>query len=80
MSYRRKKEDKRRLNKIYTTAGNAWFIGAYYSDKKDRIIRIYQGKMAKYFRKYTNKKVRKEKDLAQHGKYRRVFDYWWNLW
>lgn len=79
MSYKRKKEDTRRLRKTYESTGG-YLVGVYYSDRKQRYVRFYQGKKAKYFRKCSNKRVRKEPETLQYGKYRRAYDYWWKLW
>lgn len=80
MSHKRKVGDKRRLRKTYRQTQNSWLVGVYYDEDKDRLVRVYQGSMAKYFRRRTNKRLRKEETTLQHGKYRRIFDYWWELW
>lgn len=32
-----------------------------------------------YFKKYSNKKVRRAKDIPNHNQYRKVFDLWWTI-
>ena len=39
MSYRRKQEENRRLNKLYNKTKNGYGAGVYYDDTKDRLIR-----------------------------------------
>ena len=34
----------------------------------------------KYYKKCSNRKVRRTEGLFQGNKYRRVFDLWWTLW
>ena len=32
-----------------------------------------------YFKKYSNKCVRRAKDVPNHNQYRKVFDLWWTI-
>lgn len=77
MSHKRKREDKRRLKKTYDNNG---FV--YFDDTKNRYIRFYVrgSQTKKYFKRYSNKRLRQNKSAAHRGnKYRRVFDYWWEI-
>lgn len=43
--------------------------------------RIYRGKRSRYLKKKSNKQVRKYKDkIASGAGYRKVFDFWWELY
>ena len=33
-----------------------------------------------FYKRYTNKVLRKKKELYQGNQYRKVFDYWWTLY
>lgn len=83
MSYHRCQEDKRRLRKLYNKTKNDWGSGVWYDDKKKRYIRIYLSNVSghsKYWRRVSNKKVRKTKILLRYNQYKKVFDYWWTLY
>lgn len=56
--------------------------GAYYDEDKKRYMRYSPCRnfgYAKYLRKVANRKVRRSKDCLKHGSYRKVYDYWWEL-
>lgn len=50
--------------------------------KKNRIIRYWVGD-SKYWKKYSNKKCRKElknsNPIKEKSLYKKIFDYWWTL-
>lgn len=82
MSYRRSKERNRRLKKLYDKTKNYYGCGVWYNDKKGRYIRYYPSNVTgytKYLRRLSNRKVRKTKDIPNGNAYKRVFDYWWEL-
>ena len=57
--------------------------GGYESDENKivRYKRDYNPPRAKWLRKVSNKKVRKEKEIPSKGSgFKKLFDYWWNLW
>lgn len=33
----------------------------------------------KYYKKYSNRVVRRSKDIGQHSNYKKVFDLWWTI-
>lgn len=77
MSHKRKREDNRRLKKTHDNYGLV-----YFDKKKNRYIRVCLrgSQIKKYYKRYSNKRIRQRKDIAPQGNmYRRVFDYWWEL-
>lgn len=43
--------------------------------------RFYRGQKSKYFKRLSNKRVRKNKKLSGRGNnYRKLFDYWWEMY
>lgn len=80
MSHNRKARDNYRLKKTYRATRNSCLAGVYYDEWKGRLIQFYQGSRAKYLRRCGNKKVRRTKMNLRHGMYRKVYDYWWELW
>lgn len=77
MSYQRKREDKRRLEKLSKDNGFA-----YFNEKKNRYIQYSASNTPGYtklLRRISNKKIRKATDLPRKGNYKKLFDYWWTL-
>ena len=82
MSHKRKTEEKRRLRRLYDETKNSYGAGAYFDERKNRYVRYSvsgRGGRAKYLRMVGNRKVRRAKKTSDHGGYRKVFDYWWEL-
>ena len=82
MSYRRSREQKRRLKKLCHATQGSCIAGAYYDDDKDGHLRYSPHNgcgYPKYLRRIANRKVRRSQGLPMHGAYRKVYDYWWEL-
>lgn len=82
MSHRRSVDEKNRLKRLSEETPHCYAGGAWYDGEKGRYIRVWisgRGGRPKYLRKRTNKKLRRCKDLLNYGKYRKVFDYWWEV-
>lgn len=83
MSYRRSKEDKHRLKKLYDKTKNSYGAGAWYNEKKERYIRFYSSNTpgyTKYLRRIANRKVRRAKIPLKYSQYKKLYDYWWTLY
>lgn len=82
MGYKRQAEDKHRLRKACIPARRVRLAGVYYSSRKKRYVCYsYAGKhgRGKYYRTAGNRKVRHTKPIANHGGYKRVYDYRWKV-
>lgn len=82
MSYHGSKERNRRLKKLYGETKTQYGAGAYYDEDKKRLIKYSPRKnsgYAKYLRKVANRKVRRNKDNLKYGSYRKIYDYWCEL-
>lgn len=93
MSDKRIRQEKyinklKRLNKIAYYPSPAMYVEEkwdkelrdYITLDKPYYKRCYIGSRTKYFKKYSNKKVRRYKGELQNGNsYRKVFDLWWNV-
>lgn len=81
MGYRRSQERNRRLEKLYEKTKHGYSAGAYYDRDKGRYVRYSCHN--KFLRKLSRKRIRNaEKTDApsrQKGRYKRLYDYWWNL-
>ena len=87
---RRERYNKRlkKLNKISNYPTTSILITEKWDKELKRYItldkhyykRCYIGSRTKYFKRYSNKKVRQYKgELHSGNSYRKVFDYWWNV-
>lgn len=72
--YARKQICKTKLDRLYDE-GNWWTVW----DKGTHKIRHYISPRAKHHKKYSNKKVRKTKNVGNYGNYRKVYDFWWEV-
>lgn len=80
MDYKSKQEEKRRLQKLYNETKTFFRAGAYFDDKKGRIIRFYvcpEGK--KFLKKRSRRAVRHNKENLNGSLYKRFYDYWYEL-
>ncbi len=84
MGYHRSREQRRRLKKLYSKTGG-FPGGAWYDEERDRYIRSYTSNhnhpgYSKYLRRVSNRRVRRTKHALQNGQYRKVYDYWYELY
>lgn len=80
MSHRRKTKEKHKLKRLYDQTQSSYWSGAYYSEDKKRYIRCYARRIGKFYRRISNKRVRRTKYLVNGNTYKRYFDYWWELY
>lgn len=84
MSYRRKQEDNKRLQRLYDETRNSCCSGAYYDKRKERIIQYSLSNGSsypKYLKRQSNKRIRKSRRyLLKRGHYKKLYDYWWLLY
>ena len=88
MAWKQSRERNRRLKKL--AAESDGITGAYFDEDKGRGIRIFLSDRAKPLRTVGNRKLRRlskryfirEDDRAfipDHSGYRKLFDFWWEL-
>ena len=82
MNHQGSVERKRRLKKLSDlTRHNYGGGGAWYNEEKKRYIRYYRGSRSKYLKKLGNRRVRRDRTrVLNNGEYRKVFDFWWELY
>ena len=75
-NYFNKMKEKKKLDKLYKN-GPWWAV----YDNGDYKVRCYKGKNSKYLKKMSNKKIRRTKEIGvrNKGNYKKIYDYWWNL-
>ena len=81
MSWQRSRETKRRYKKLHDNTIHCYGSGVWYNEKKGRYIRCYQPRRAKFVKRKCNRAVRRYKGaLPTKGFYRKVSEYWWEIW
>lgn len=83
MGYHRAEERNRRLKKLCDETKNSCGSGAYYDENKNRYIKCCARNTpgyAKYLRKISNRRVRKSDIPLKGCSYKRLYDYWWELY
>ena len=81
MSYRRKQEENRRLNKLYNKTKNGYGAGAYYDDRKDRLIRYscHDKNWKARCRRTTRRRLKKMEFHCSGCTYKKFYEYWWQI-
>jgi hypothetical protein len=82
MSHQRKSEDKRRLKRLYEETKNGYGAGAWYNDKKDRLIKYscHSTWLKRYCSKITRTRMKTIfENPREKCNYKKYFDYWWIL-
>lgn len=88
-AYRRhkKRQKIKRLMDIdnHTYIGTLWFEWGF--DEMGRWMRIgtypkrrKNSKKQRFYKRYSNRIIRKSRADYQNGDYRKAFDYWWTIW
>ena len=82
MNHRSKLREKRKLKKLHEETKNSCLGGAYYDDRKKRIVKysLNSGSgTTKAIRRQANKRIRKQDEAYQGGEYKKAYDYWWEI-
>ena len=95
-NYVRKLDHRKRLKQLHDSAGDGypcpvgWSAyapfdwtnpGSPRAHADDAFLkRYYRSRYAKYARVQSNRKVRRTRNVPQHCGYRRVFDFWWEIY
>ena len=82
MAYNQSRERKRRLLKLYNETKYKYGSGVFYDEDKNRYIRYSPSKKSsvpRWLRKQSNRKYRRHRDILNHNLYKKVYDYWWEL-
>ena len=85
MSYKRKREEKHRLRKLYeaTYKHSYKFGGAWYNPKKRRFVRVASTSssgLTKEIKRSCNKRIRRAENLPNGNAYRKASEYQNKLW
>ena len=74
-------ETKKRNEHLYTETMRHYGSGVYFDEEKGRYIRCWQPRRAKYVKNKCNRAVRRYKGpLNTKGAYRKISEYWWEIW
>jgi hypothetical protein len=85
MSWQRSAETKRRLKHLYEETKHTYGKGVWYDERKGRYIQYWASNgrtgRVKWVKRKCNRAVRRYKgDLPTKGSYRKVSEYWWEIW
>ena len=83
-SYKRKIEEKKRLNKLHKKMNENFYIstGVYFDEKKGRLVRCWNSRNAKtpaHLKKSANRKVRHSDEVGCKGNYKKLYDVQYGL-
>ena len=76
---------KMKLKKLYHETISMYGAGAYYDEKKDRLIRYscnsssLRRSLNRIVRRKLNQGKYREIPYLSDGQYRKIVDYWWTL-
>ena len=77
--YLRKKIILQKYKKLSKNLYKSWYA-IYFSEKKQRYIRIYNSNCRQWASKCSEKKVRKSNDFKLKGSnFKKVYDFWWEI-
>ena len=85
MSYKRSQETKKRYESLYAKTKHKYARGCWYDEEQDRLIRFQMSKKGRgnrygWVKHRCNKKVRRYKgDLSAKGTYRKIAEFWWEV-
>ena len=80
MLYKAKQEEKRRLSKLmYETRNGCYNGGAYFNERKGRIIKYKIQDSYKWYRKKYNGIIRRYPDVANGGHFKKIDDFRWDI-
>lgn len=82
MAYKQAQNRRKRLLKTYRQTKTNYSAGVFFDEDKGRYVRYSPSNTpgyTKFLKKVSNRKIRKSKDVVNHGAYKRQYDYWWAL-
>ena len=90
-SYKRDVKYKERMKKLAKVCEDRWYAPVYpvgsdghYIDSIEDMAyvkRVWRGSRSKYLKQQSNKKLRQYKgDVPNCSGYKKVFDFWWELY
>ena len=81
MGWNRSRQTKQKYKALYDKTCNCYGSGIWYDEEKNRYIRVYQPRRAKFVKHKCNRQVRRYKGpITSKGGYRKVAEYWWEIW
>lgn len=82
MSYKRVEQRKKRLEKLYNETKHGYAAGVYYDRRKERYIRYYRGNkwLKVHCSRITRRKLKDTEAIYNRGQYKKLYDYWWELY
>ena len=81
MSYKRSKDEKEHLKKLYEETKYWYGAGAYYNERTNRYKKYscHNEWTKTYCRRITRRKLNKIDNNYHHCSYKKIYDYWWEV-
>ena len=82
MAYKQAYERNRRLKKLAVSTKNSYAAGVWYDEDKGYYVKFQTGRkeFRKYLRRLASRKARRYRGDLHNSDYRKVFDYWGQLY
>lgn len=83
--YEKNYRHKKKLQYFYDYIQPQWSPSGvwkkHYGTPSEYLCRFYRGKRSKFLKQQSNKKIRRHQSyISNGGSYKKIFDYWWELW
>ena len=83
--YERNYRHKKKLKYFYDYIQPQWSPSGvwkkHYGTPSEYLCRFYRGKRSKFLKRQSNKKIRRHQSyISNGGSYKKIFNYWWELW
>ena len=81
MSWQRSQGTKKRYKRLHNETFRHYGSGVWYDEERNRYIRYWQPRCAKFVKRKCNRAVRRYNGaLTSKGLYRKISEYWWDIW
>ena len=83
--YERNYRHKKKLRHFYDSIQPKWSASGVYmkhcGTSNEFLCRYYRKRYSRYLKRKSNKSIRRYKSyISNGGFYKKIFDYWWELW
>lgn len=81
MSHQRKVRDNHKLKKLYDETKNSYAAGAYFDERKNRIVKYtcHNEWFKTHSRRIVRRRLNNSDILSNGNEYKKMYDYWWTV-
>ena len=81
MGWKRSRDQRRKDKHIYSQTKTWYGKGVWYDKEKGIYRRYYLPERVRYVKRKCNRAVRRYKgELGTKGTYRKISEFWWEVW